>query len=60
MGLGNAEETNLNNNQIKEDFGGINNNNNQQTTSILKLASENVNQLIEGPARFVLAEHILR
>ncbi|CAK5022412.1 unnamed protein product [Meloidogyne enterolobii] len=60
MGLGSAEETNLNNNQIKEDFGGINNNNNQQTTSILKLASENVNQLIEGPARFVLAEHILR
>ncbi|CAK5027920.1 unnamed protein product [Meloidogyne enterolobii] len=60
MGLGSAEETNLNNNQIKEDFGGINNNNDQLTISILKLASENVNQLIEGPARFVLAEHILR
>uniref|UniRef100_A0A1I8BFI3 Uncharacterized protein n=1 Tax=Meloidogyne hapla TaxID=6305 RepID=A0A1I8BFI3_MELHA len=56
MGLGNSEETNGNNNLNKEDFGGMSTNN----PSILKLASENVHQIMEGPARFVLAEHILR
>ncbi|KAF7632663.1 hypothetical protein Mgra_00007967 [Meloidogyne graminicola] len=58
IGLGNNEDGNGNNNKEKEENGGLNQN--IQSSSMLRLAAENVHQLIEGPSRFVLAEHILR